>query len=48
MVDRRIEAKAYAQQWGTDLPEISDWVWPDAGDAVGGVGAAGVTGGDNE
>ncbi|WP_040161586.1 phosphoketolase family protein [Nigerium massiliense] len=48
MADRRIEARAYANQWGTDLPEIADWVWPDAGDAVGKVGATATTGGDNE
>jgi len=49
MVDRRIEARAYAHEWGTDLPEIADWLWPDAGDAVGGSGSAvKATGGDNE
>jgi xylulose-5-phosphate/fructose-6-phosphate phosphoketolase len=49
MVDRRIEAKAYAHEWGTDLPEIADWLWPDAGDAVGdGSSAVKSTGGDNE
>jgi len=50
MVDRRIEARAHAYQWGTDLPEIADWVWPDAGDQVGAQASAAVrsTGGDNE
>ncbi len=49
MVDRRIDAREYAYQWGTDLPEIADWVWPDAGDAVGGPeSAVRSTGGDNE
>ncbi|HEY3340256.1 MAG TPA: phosphoketolase family protein [Propionicimonas sp.] len=49
MVDRRIEARAYAHEWGTDLPEIADWLWPDAGDAVGeGGSAVKSTGGDNE
>ncbi|MBI5028513.1 MAG: phosphoketolase, partial [Actinobacteria bacterium] len=50
MVDRRIEARAYAYQRGTDLPEIADWVWPDAGDLVGSQASAAVrsTGGDNE
>jgi xylulose-5-phosphate/fructose-6-phosphate phosphoketolase len=49
MVDRRIEAKAYAHEWGTDLPEIADWLWPDAGDAVGDASSAvKSTGGDNE
>ena len=32
MVDRWIEAQAYAHTWGTDIPEVADWVWPDAGD----------------
>jgi xylulose-5-phosphate/fructose-6-phosphate phosphoketolase len=48
MVDKRIEAKAYAHEWGTDLPEIADWLWPDAGDAVGEGSSAFATGGDNE
>ena len=48
MMDRRIEAAHYARTWGTDLPEIADWVWPDAGDAVGKVGGTAFTGGDNE
>ena len=48
MVDRRRAATAYAEEWGTDLPEIADWVWPDAGDAVGRVAGGGSTGGDNE
>ena len=47
MVDRRIEAGAYAREWGVDLPEIADWVWPDAGDAAGDTASA-STGGDNE
>ncbi len=47
MVDRRIGAAAYAREWGIDPPEIADWVWPDAGDAVGET-AAQATGGDNE
>jgi len=47
MVDRRIEAQSYAHQWGIDIPEVADWVWPDAGDeARANVGAA-DTGGDN-
>ena len=43
----RIEAGAYAREWGVDLPEIADWVWPDAGDAAGDTASA-STGGDNE
>ncbi|MEA5053893.1 MAG: phosphoketolase family protein [Propionicimonas sp.] len=48
MVDRRIEAKAYAYQWGIDIPEIAEWVWPDAGDGTRSPKAALSTGGDNE
>jgi len=50
MADARIRAREYAMQWGEDLPEIADWVWPDAGDAASGrqVDATLFTGGDNE
>ena len=49
MVDRRIEAKAYAYQWGTDIPEVADWTWPDAGATTADAKAAArATGGDNE
>lgn len=49
MVDRRIEAKSYAHEWGIDLPEIADWVWPDAAaGAAEARSAAHATGGDNE
>lgn len=48
MVDRRIEAKAYAYQWGVDIPEVAEWVWPDAGDSTHSPKALLSTGGDNE
>ena len=47
MVDRRIEAQAYAHQWGIDVPEIADWVWPDAGDEARAGVSSSDTGGDN-
>ncbi len=28
MVDARIAARAYTRDFGTDIPEISDWAWP--------------------
>ena len=50
MADARIHARQYAYAWGEDLPEIANWVWPDAGDAASGreVAATLATGGDNE
>ncbi|HEX6887190.1 MAG TPA: phosphoketolase family protein [Candidatus Nanopelagicales bacterium] len=51
MADARLEARAYAEEHGEDIPEVAAWVWPDAGDAVTGDGepsAAQRTGGDNE
>ncbi len=49
MADMRIKAKEYAHEWGEDLPEIANWVWPDAGDAAAKnqVDASTFTGGDN-
>ncbi|GHS85128.1 putative phosphoketolase [Actinomycetota bacterium] len=51
MVDARHQAREYTREHGEDLPEVRDWVWPDAGDtatAVGGPNATQATGGDNE
>ena len=56
MVDARLRARQYTRDHGEDLPEVRDWVWPDAGDtatATGGpqanrVSATAVTAGDNE
>ncbi|MGH6656997.1 MAG: phosphoketolase, partial [Actinocrinis sp.] len=28
MVDARLRARAYTREFGDDLPEIRDWVWP--------------------
>ncbi|MFC4554343.1 phosphoketolase [Georgenia faecalis] len=50
MSDKRLEAREYTRQYGVDLPEVADWVWPDAGQTA--TEAAGPmrdsTGGDNE
>ncbi|WP_061963658.1 phosphoketolase family protein [Demequina aurantiaca] len=50
MFDKRLEARRYALDTGSDLPEVNDWVWPDArGDNAGiAVDAVAATGGDNE
>ncbi|MDR2722324.1 MAG: phosphoketolase family protein [Cellulomonadaceae bacterium] len=51
MQDRRIQARQYTRVWGDDLPEVRDWVWPDAREYVasqGDVAATLATGGDNE
>jgi xylulose-5-phosphate/fructose-6-phosphate phosphoketolase len=28
LVDARLRARAYAQEYGEDPPEIRDWTWP--------------------
>ncbi|PFG42279.1 xylulose-5-phosphate/fructose-6-phosphate phosphoketolase [Isoptericola jiangsuensis] len=53
MVDARLAARQYTREHGEDVPEVRDWVWPDAGDTAAGSGgpqydAAAATGGDNE
>jgi xylulose-5-phosphate/fructose-6-phosphate phosphoketolase len=53
MVDARLRAHNYTRQHGEDLPEVRDWVWPDAGETGTEVGgpqqnASAATGGDNE
>ena len=50
MVDARLRARQYTRDHGEDLPEIADWVWPDAADAADPhrVAATRSTGGDNE
>ena len=45
----RITAREYTREHGDDLPEVRDWVWPDAGaPAVADLSATVSTGGDNE
>jgi len=50
MVDERLRAREYTRAFGDDLPEVRDWVWPDAQDQAdsGQVEATLSTGGDNE
>ncbi len=48
MVDRRLDARAYAREFGEDLPEVRDWVWPEARGAVDAEAVTLDTGGDNE
>src|SRR5690606_6658395 len=48
MEDRRFDARAHARASGEDLPEVSQWVWPDSGNTASERQAAAATGGDNE
>jgi xylulose-5-phosphate/fructose-6-phosphate phosphoketolase len=50
MQDKRLEAREYTRSHGDDLPEVRDWVWPDAQDLAENdqVEATLSTGGDNE
>jgi xylulose-5-phosphate/fructose-6-phosphate phosphoketolase len=49
MVDARHQAREYTREHGEDLPEVRDWVWPDAGDGLSATADATLaTGGDNE
>jgi xylulose-5-phosphate/fructose-6-phosphate phosphoketolase len=50
MVDMRITAREYTRMEGDDLPEVRDWVWPDARGAAVATSVAPTvfTGGDNE
>ena len=54
MQDARIRARAYTRKEGDDLPEVRDWVWPDAREYLAAQGdqtsvtATKATGGDNE
>jgi xylulose-5-phosphate/fructose-6-phosphate phosphoketolase len=50
MVDKRIAAREYTREYGDDLPEVRDWVWPGAEGVVvdSAFAATNVTGGDNE
>ena len=50
MVDARLRARQYTREHGEDIPEVRDWVWPDAGDAAANeeIASSLSTGGDNE
>lgn len=50
LFDKRLEANRYAREFGEDLPEVANWVWPDARPLMDGlnVAATAATGGDNE
>jgi xylulose-5-phosphate/fructose-6-phosphate phosphoketolase len=50
MIDARLEARAYTQERGEDIPAVANWVWPGVGEAQLGkdVSATLFTGGDNE
>ncbi|GAB2505128.1 phosphoketolase family protein [Promicromonospora xylanilytica] len=50
MQDARLRARAWTREHGDDIPEVRDWVWPDAQDLADGdqVDATLGTGGDNE
>jgi len=50
LFDKRLAASRYAREHGVDIPEVNDWVWPDAVGLVeaAGVSASAATGGDNE
>ncbi len=54
MVDARLHARQYTREHGEDIPEVRDWVWPDAGETgteQGGpqrLSATAATAGDNE
>ena len=50
MVDKRITAREYTRDHGDDLPEVRDWMWPDArgAEVQTNIGATAATAGDNE
>ena len=50
MLDKRITARTYTREYGDDIPEVREWVWPNARGARvdAGVGATVATAGDNE
>ncbi|NIZ93640.1 phosphoketolase family protein [Kineococcus rubinsiae] len=60
MSDARLTAREHTRRFGEDIPEVRDWVWPDAGETAtesagptyagesAGATAGGDTGGDNE
>ncbi|MDN4471571.1 phosphoketolase family protein [Demequina zhanjiangensis] len=49
LFDQRLAARRYAREFGEDIPEVANWVWPDArGSVDADVSATAATGGDNE
>jgi len=52
MMDARLRARQYTRDHGEDIPEVAQWVWPDAGETATEVGGPQTTtlstGGDNE
>ena len=52
MQDERLRARQWTRDHGEDIPEVRDWVWPDAGETATEVGGPQAntqfTGGDNE
>ena len=48
LVDKRGAARAYTRAHGVDIPEVADWVWPDAGDTGTVASGSQATGGDND
>ena len=46
MADARLAARRHTREYGTDIGEVAEWQWPDAGGSVG-AAAAQDTGGDN-
>jgi len=50
MVDKRIRAREHTREFGDDIPEVRDWVWPGARGVrvTSSIDATAATGGDNE
>ncbi|WP_084039727.1 phosphoketolase [Demequina sp. NBRC 110053] len=49
MHDRRLAARRYAREHGTDIPVVRDWVWPDADESTRqAMQGTQSTGGDND
>ena len=47
LFDRRLAARRYAREFGADLPEVADWIWPAAIAGKKHLSDALATGGDN-